>query len=233
MDQKITQRLAGAALIDLQNQLVRLSNMIGSAFGRAVWALSNRDEAAARQVMDAENAVDLLAENLHDDCLQFIARYQPLGSDLRMVTSVMLMARDMERIGDYSENIARETLRLLDAPELPMLKELPRTGDIVSHMLALVMEGMSSGQADVELQVFPLDDQVDDLEGAMMKTCLTWLEAHPHQMVHAPSLINVIRTVERAGDHCTNLAEHAWYAIGGTRTRSSLHRRPKQNKGEQ
>ncbi len=212
----------------LENQLTRLASMVSLAVTRSIWSLAERNAEAARQVIAGEEAVDLLADEINDACLNAIARFQPLGADLRLVTSAMLMARDLERLGDYGENAAKDTLKLLNQPVLKPIIDLPRMAGLVASMLDRAMKALANRDGDEAMAVFAMDDQVDDLEHAILIELASIMAQRPETLEQSSRLMEVTRMVERAGDHCTNVAEHVCYIVTGHRVRASEHRRPRE-----
>ncbi len=217
-------------LDQILGRAVRLGNMARASLQRSVWALKERNVEGARQVLAEEESIDALTDQINQDCLNFIARYQPLGQDLRCITSLMLMIRDLERIGDYGKNIAKEALALLQQPPLKPLIDIPRMSDLVGQMMELCSQALSDGSPErVEaavMKVFAMDDQVDDLEEQILRELIFLMMERPSHIDQAHRLLNVARILERAGDHGTNLAEHIYFIFWGRRIHASALRRP-------
>ena len=95
----------------LKNMIYRMGGMAAESVEQAVWALKNSDAELAQKVIDDGDLIDELEEKVDAGCMEFAARYQPLGEDLRVVVSLMHIAVDLERIGDYGENIAKRRSR--------------------------------------------------------------------------------------------------------------------------
>ena len=110
MDVINTRKRLDEDLSELKRMVFRMARMSGEALENAVWALKNRDEASAREVLEKDDLIDDLEDKIDEACMEFAARYQPLGEDLRTVTSIMHMAVDLERIGDYGGNIAKTAI---------------------------------------------------------------------------------------------------------------------------
>lgn len=224
-------QLSGSAL-DVQQEIERLKdhtitlgNMSKNALQRGVWSLKERDCTAARLVLEQEEKVNTLTDQIGDDCVAFIARFQPLGLHLRTVTSILLMIRDMERIADYGKNIARESLSLIKIPPLKPLIDIPRMSEHVGEMMDLCLQAMSDGDAQKTLSVFPMDDDVDDHQEQILRELIFIMMQHPDKIDQAYRLLNISRILERAGDHTTNIAEHVYFICTGSRIHASDRRR--------
>ena len=201
----------------LKNMIYRMSGLASESLEKAVWALKNQDAELAQKVIADGDVIDELEEKLDAACMEFAARYQPLGEDLRVVVSIMHIAVDLERIGDYGENIAKVTLSL----------SIPRMVEIIKEMLRLSMSAVDNHDGEAALKVFPMDDEVDDLEKQIMRELLLLIMEKPERIEQSFNLMNVSKTLERAGDHATNVAERVAYMYTGRPVKASSYRRKK------
>lgn len=228
MQELNARRQLEADLSELTRMLMRLSKMAEEALARSVWALKNQDVETARNVLDKDDALDQLTGRIDVECMNFVARFQPLGEDLRTVTSIMHMAVDLERIGDYGGNIARAAIELAGKELMKPLIDIPRMTTTLSEMLEKAMSSLERREPALAREVFPLDDLVDDLEKQIMRELLLLMMERPQRIEQATLLLNVARTLERAGDHITNVAERVLYSLTGKVIRATDFRRPKE-----
>lgn len=215
-------------LTELKRMILRLGKMAEESVTRAVWALKNQDVEAARSVIEKDDEIDDLAGSVDSACMNFTARYQPLGEDLRTVTSIMHMAIDLERIGDYGDNIAKAAIDLSGQELVKPLIDIPRMVDTLSVMVEKALAAFDTNNAEAAKEVFPMDDLMDDLERQIMRELLILMMEKPQRIEQASSLLNVARTLERAGDHITNVAERVVYIVTGKTVKASAFRRPKE-----
>ena len=228
MQELNARRQLEADLSELTRMLMRLSKMAEEALARSVWALKNQDVETARNVLDKDDALDQLTGRIDVECMNFVARFQPLGEDLRTVTSIMHMAVDLERLGDYGGNIARAAIELAGKELMKPLIDIPRMVATLSEMLEKAMSSLERREPALAREVFPLDDLVDDLEKQIMRELLLLMMERPQRIEQATLLLNVARTLERAGDHITNVAERVLYSLTGKVIRATDFRRPKE-----
>ena len=137
----------------------------------------------------------------------------------------MHIAVDLERIGDYGENIAKTALTLSKVEPLKPLIDIPRMVSEITAMLRLCMSAIDSRNTADALKVFPMDDDVDDLDKQIMRELLLMMMEKPDRIERSFSLMNVSRTLERAGDHATNVAERIVYMYSGRSVKASEYRR--------
>jgi phosphate transport system protein len=222
-----------ADLVEIKRTLIRLGKMSENAVVHAVWALKNSDVEAARSVIDGDDALDELTERIDESCMSFNARYQPLGQDLRMIVSTMHMAVDLERIGDYGVNIARAAILLEKKPLIKPLIDIPRMSAILSEMLGKALSAFDVEDVETATTVFTLDDQIDALEKQVVRELFTMVMERVDRLEQAFLLMGVARTLERAGDHATNIAERVIYMYAGKIAKASDYKNPKDKIQEQ
>ena len=227
MDVINTRKRLDEDLTELKRMVFRMARMSGEALETAVWALKNRDEAAAREVLEKDDLIDDLEDRIDEACMEFAARYQPLAEDLRTVTSIMHIAVDLERIGDYGGNIAKTAIELVSKTPIKPLIDIPRMVECIKRMLDMAMTAMDTRSPEKAMEVFPMDDQVDDLEKQIMRELFLMVMEKPERIEQSLQLMNVSRTLERAGDHVTNVAERIAYMYTGKTVKASQYRRKK------
>jgi phosphate transport system protein len=114
-----------AELRQLTDQVLAMGDATRTMIHGAVEALRNVDSAAAQAVVERDHEVDALDTGIDEQCVDLIARRQPMGSDLRYLIAVIEMVTDLERIGDEAKNIAQRVLILNQLPRLKPYIDLP------------------------------------------------------------------------------------------------------------
>lgn len=211
----------------LEEKLLKLGKLAVDAISQAVTALKEQDVAKAREVIKGDNLLDELAEDIDMSCLRFMARFQPLGQDLRTVSAIMHMAVDLERIGDYGSSIAKRATRLSDRPHIKPLLDIPRMENDIRKMVDKALEALMERDVKKAEEVCRMDDEVDDLDQQIFRELLLIMIERPNVIEQATELLLISRTLERAGDHATNLAERVIYMVTGKKVSASQIRRPK------
>jgi phosphate transport system protein len=216
-----------ADMSDLKRMVLRLGMMSGDAIGSAVRALEKSDIPLARAVIDGDDELDDLTERIGEGCMAFTARHQPLGQDLRTVISIIHIATDLERVGDYGVNISRAVLGLEERPLLKPLIDIPRMAELLLEMLNRAMVAFDVGDPETAKRLFATDEQIDALEKQVLRELITMVLERMERLEQAFLLLNVARTLERAGDHLTNIAERVVYMYTGKTAKASDYKTPK------
>lgn len=215
-------------LKELKKMIFLMGRMSADALEKSVSALKNGDIEAAGAVLEHDDVIDALEEKIDNSCIEFAARYQPLGEDLRVVTSLMRIAVDLERIGDYGGNIAKIAIDMDGKEPIKQLIDIPRMVEKIVNMLEISLTALDTRSPETAISVFALDDEIDDLEKEIARELFHLLIAKPELIEQSFQLMNVSRTLERAGDHVTNVAERIAYMYTGCNTRASVYRKKQQ-----
>ena len=99
-------------LVKIQDKVTAMTERVQQDIIRAVTSIKERDYDLAREIIDSGDIVDDMEDDIDESCFKFLATQAPIATDLRYSISIMKMIRDLERIGDHCEDLAKYTLRL-------------------------------------------------------------------------------------------------------------------------
>ncbi len=150
-------------LRSLQDDLLRLASLVESSIQRSVTALKNQDVEEARRVISDDDLVDRRQYALEDKALLLIARQAPMAADLRMISAVISIASELERIGDYAEGIAKITIRGANEPLLKPLIDVPRMADLAIRMLPQAVDAFVNRDVEAARRLTEEETEVDQL----------------------------------------------------------------------
>ena len=199
----------------LKEKLLEMATGVEEQIARTIRGLKDREEKLACQVLDREEAINLLDIEIDDMCLRLLALRQPMAADLRFITSAMKISSDLERIGDLAVNIAERTIDLLKSPQLKPLIDIPRMALLAQEMVRDALNAFINGDDALARDVCKRDDKVDALNNQVFRELLTYMTQDPGTIPRAVDLILVGRHLERIADHATNIGEDVIYMIRG------------------
>src|SRR5919202_5916662 len=127
----------------LRDRVLVLGGAAEAALGRAMYALTERDSAAAREVLEGDDAIDQLEVEIDRLCIDVLALRQPAARDLRFVISVAKITPILERVADHACNIARAALDLNDQPEVRYYPNLTQMAEVASSMLRAALDAFT------------------------------------------------------------------------------------------
>ncbi|HUR96116.1 MAG TPA: phosphate signaling complex protein PhoU [Gemmatimonadales bacterium] len=203
---------------ELSHVKVRLLTMSGeaeAALGLAVDALLERDEEKARRVIAGDRVIDTMEVEIEEQCIQLLALQQPMARDLRMLTSALKIANDLERVGDHAVNIAQSAERLTQARPIAPEPEIVEMARLARDMLSDALEAFIRGDAAAGREVCLRDDKVDALHRSVFRILLTHMMEDPHMIGAGMELFLVSRNLERVADLATNIGEDVVFLVEG------------------
>ena len=201
------------ALTSLRNNVLLMSSLTERSLDRAITGLLQRDDELCAIAIADDEEIDQLEKQVDKDGIDLLLRFQPVASDLRRVVSAMKLSSNLERMADQATNIARRARKLSQHPPLP---EAELIRPMYLHAMAMFKDAIDAYvRADVDLarSVVPRDQGLDDMNRMAGRRLTERMAEDPNQLRGYLNLIFVSRCLERVGDHATNMAEDAVYAV--------------------
>ncbi len=199
----------------VKERLLSMSGEAEAALGLAVDALLERDLAKARLVIAGDRAIDQMEVEIEAQCIHLLATQQPMARDLRMLTSALKIANDLERVGDHAVNIAQSAERLSQNRPIVPEPEIVEMARLARGMLSDAIEAFIRGDAVAGREVCRRDDKVDALHNSVFRILLTHMMEDPHMISNGMDLFLVSRNLERVADLATNIGEDVVFLVEG------------------
>ncbi|HEU4955914.1 MAG TPA: phosphate signaling complex protein PhoU [Gemmatimonadales bacterium] len=203
---------------ELSHVKVRLLTMSGeaeAALGLSVEALLERDPDKAHRVIVGDRVIDSMEVEIEEQCINLLALQQPMARDLRMLTSALKIANDLERVGDHAVNIAQSAERLTQSRPIAPEPEIIEMARLARDMLSDALEAFIRGDAAAGREVCLRDDKVDALHRSVFRILLTHMMEDPHMIGAGMELFLVSRNLERVADLATNIGEDVVFLVEG------------------
>ena len=199
----------------LEADVVQLSSRVEKAIFKSIEALKERDITASQKVVDDDDVIDEEQQAIEDRCIDLIALEAPMAGDLRVLIAAMMVANELERMGDYAEGIAKISLSMGNLPPLKPLIDIPRMADKSVDMLRRSTQAFVNRDVESATAVLLADDEVDDIYEQVYRELLTYMMADPSTIQRATYLLWVAHDLERVADRTTNIAERVIYLVTG------------------
>ncbi len=198
-------------LDSLRSRLLVLGGEAEAALGRAMYALTERDSGAAREVLEGDDRIDQLEVEIDRLCIDILALRQPAARDLRFVISVAKITPILERLADHACNIARVALDLNDEPRLKTYPDLSRMTEVASSMLRAALDAFTQGGAAAARRVIDRDDEIDVMYERLFRDLIGLMVSEPAVTPRAARLLFVAKHLERVADYVTDICELTVY----------------------
>jgi phosphate transport system protein len=202
-------------LENLRRQTLLMAGYVEEAIHKSISALECHDKLLAQEVAAADDEVDDLDNEVTEGCLKILALHQPMASDLRQVVAVLMIATDLERMGDLAADIAHRAVALSLPTPVPNPSKLRKMTELTTSMVRQSLDAFVNMDGKLARTVIRMDDQVDRLNSEIIEELVARMKSSPESVEPNLSLFSAVRHLERIADHATNIAEDAIYLLDG------------------
>ena len=194
--------------------VVRLGALAADAIRVSVEALDRRDSSGGARVVAGDDVIDDLRRKIEAACIELIWRQQPVAGELREIAAMLEIATDLERVGDYAVDIAKNAIKLADIPLRPQKVEVYRIAGAAHALLLDAMRAYTerdNALADITIE---RDDEVDALYKRSIKLLQQEMQEDAEMVRAGTRYLFVLAALERVGDRANNIAWHTKDMIG-------------------
>ncbi|MGO2010361.1 phosphate signaling complex protein PhoU [Pseudoalteromonas sp.] len=218
MEHNLSKHISGRfnqELENVRNHVLSMGGLVELQLNSALDAVNKGDAALARKVRENDYKVNAMEVDIDEECTRIIARRQPAASDLRLVVAIAKTIADLERIGDEAERIAKVALDSFTKDQQDLLVNIENMGRQVSKMLHDVLDAFARMDVKKAFEVHKEDAKVDREYEAVTRQIMTYMMEDPRSIPKIMDLVWSVRSLERIGDRCQNIAEYIIYFVNG------------------
>ena len=130
--------------------------------------------------------------------------------------AALKIAGVVERIGDYSKNIAKASKQIgPNRKQFEPLTLLPAMAEVAAEMVHDVLTAYAARDAELAREVIATDEKVDAFYNSIFRNLVSHMVENPSTISSAAQMLFIARNLERVGDHATNVAEMVHFAATG------------------
>lgn len=199
----------------IAEDLLNMTALVEETILAAIRSLKEKDSKLARAIIDGDEKIDDLESMIADKTLKFLATQQPLAGDLRRCISILQLIRDLERIGDHCEDIAKYTLRLENQEYIKELVDIPRMADMAAKMVKNAIDAFVNRDLRLARKVWIFDEEVDELFRNIYDELMDMVGSDQQRNKQSVMFLFIASHLERIADYATNICEETVFAIEG------------------
>ena len=201
----------------LRGLIAEMGGLSEAAIAQSLEALIKGDDELAARVVKGDKKIDALESEIDKLAVRIIALRAPMADDLREVIAALKIAGVVERIGDYSKNIAKASKEIGgNRKQFEPLTLLPAMAEVAAEMVHDVLTAYAARDAELAREVIATDEKVDAFYNSIFRNLVSHMVENPSTISSAAQMLFVARNLERIGDHATNVAEMVHFAATGT-----------------
>jgi phosphate transport system protein len=203
----------------LKQKLFQMGLLVEGAIEKSFEALTERSEDRVKAVLEDEKIINSLEIEIDETGHTLLALVQPMARDLRLITMILKINTDLERMGDHAVNIAEKSQYLISQPPLKLDFPLEPMAEAVKKMVRDALDCFMNENVDLARKVLESDDKIDDYNDKLYLDMVAVMEKDPQTVRRALSVVMIGRNLERIADLSNNIAEDTIYLKQGKEVR--------------
>jgi len=203
-------------LDEIRSRVLKMGGLVESQIEKTLAAIREDDSELVKDVASLDEKVNRLEVQIDEECTQILAKRQPTASDLRLIIATTKSVRDLERIGDEAERVARMVGHALENHmSAEYSKGLLNLGKHVKQLLNSTLNTYARMETRSAIKNMRKDHEIDEEYSRVMVRLVSLMKSDPENISDALDVMWAARSLERIGDHCINICENVIYHVEG------------------
>lgn len=201
----------------IRRSITKMATLVEEQYKLLYHIIDTGSPSTVEEVLTNEPKLDNYDAIIRDKVITFITLRSPIAIDLREGLAALKIATDLERLGDYCKNISLRIQALEDIPDAKIKSDILSMIVMVQNQLKKVIDAYVSKNKNKANEVRNSDQLIDQQHQAIYLQLIDEIKSKPNKIktLMNTKLLFTIKTIERAGDHITNIAEEIYYTIVG------------------
>ena len=191
-------------------------DLVNTALERTCEAVEHQDVELAQLVIADDDRIDGRYLEVHQALITLLATQSPVATDLRLISALLHMLKNIERMGDQCVNVSK--LIPLTGTEPPADEEMVRAilamGGHTRTLIAQAKRAFEERDVAMARDLVRQDDLVDDLNRECFRMALE-LGDDPDKREWAMTMLLAARAIERIGDNAVDIGEQVAFVVTG------------------
>jgi phosphate transport system protein len=210
------------ALNQLKKSVIEMADQALLNVRHGLKSFETNDLVLAKNIIKADDQIDMMEEEISKQALRIIWKEQPIAQDLRLVTTILKILTDIERIGDHASDISEISLHLEGHQFVRDLSVVLSMAKHAEHMVQSAIEALVSEDAVLAKLIIAQDDIVDHEYRQMIQLAAQWIKDDVDDTPYVISIILISKYLERVADHAVNIAEWVIFLVTGSHKNTPL-----------
>ncbi len=200
----------------IRNKVLVMGGLVEQQTIDAVEAVTMGNIELAEQVVQSDKTVNALEQEIDEDCLLIIAKRQPAAFDLRLLIGISKTITELERIGDQATRIAEMAFKLEESNrDFSEFREIKHLSELVRNILHDALDAFARLDIESSVEILARDKEIDQEYVSVFRQLTLSMMEDSRNIKRALNIMNVIRSLERIGDHACNACDYVIYAVKG------------------
>ncbi len=203
----------------IESKISCMAGIVDRALEASLEALTRTNRQKAYSVILRDQYIDEMETEVDRLCLEFLVRHQPVAGHLRFIFAAIQINRELERVGDFAESVARQALTMSRIEPKPDYTRFAELAALSRHMLADAMQAFLKSDADLARRTMVIEERANALRNSLNAEISRLSDAGKIPIAAVQPLLTVARRFEGVTDQAKNICEEALYMCTGEFTR--------------
>lgn len=191
-------------------------DLVDAALQRTLEAIQHQDVELAQIVVADDDRIDGRYLEVHQALITLLATQSPVATDLRLISALLHVLKNVERMGDQCVNICK--LIPLTGNEPPadedMVELILAMGKQARSLIMQAKRAFAERDVDMARDLVRQDDAVDDLNRECFRLALE-IGDDADKREWAMTMLLAARAIERIADNAVDIGEQVAFVVTG------------------
>lgn len=206
----------------LRNEVTALGDLVEKSVLESVDMLKRRDVSGAQRLILLDQRIKKKRFAIEMDCLTLIITQEPGDGDIHAITAMLEIATELERMGEYTRDMARMPFVIIDGSLQNLLVDIHHMAGKTQDMLHHALEAFMQGDVALARSIPAEDGKVDVLYNRVYGELLAHIRSNSHKKSNSRALVNqarylarTARNLERFGDQVATICQWVVFSVTG------------------
>jgi phosphate transport system protein len=191
-------------------------DLVNNALGRTMEAVEQQDIELAQLVIADDDRIDGRYLEVHQSLITLLATQSPVATDLRLISALLHVLKNVERMGDQCVNICKMIPLTGNEPpaDEEMIKLILTMGKQARTLISQSKRAFEERNVEMARDLVRQDDVVDNLNRECFGLALE-IGDDPDRREWAMTMLLAARAIERIGDNAVDIGEQVAFVVTG------------------
>ena len=191
-------------------------DLVSGSLSRTLEAVEHQDIELAQIVVADDDRIDGRYLEVHQALITLLATQSPVATDLRLISALLHVLKNIERMGDQCVNICKVIpMSGYEPPADPeMVKLILAMGAHAKSLISQAKRAFEERNVEMAQDLVVRDDVVDELNRDGFQLALA-IGDDADQREWAMTMLLAARAIERIGDHAVDIGEQVAFVVTG------------------
>jgi len=208
-------------LEEINEDIINMGSLAQDAVHNSIQAFLEMNTDLANKVIREDEKINEYDISIEQKTIILMAEHQPVASDLRLLHSMSIIIKNLERIGDLAVNISKVVNRLSKQSKKTLDKEIidltVEMGNLVKPELARALEAYKNRDTKLASKLGKSDKAVDEIQKLIFRKLFS-MKREEEDIKFITNIALATRYLERIGDQSVNIGDRVLYFLTGDYT---------------